>query len=255
MTFCLGLKSAEGLLAIADTRITSGSMEVSSAPKIAVREFSGGSLFVLTSGLRSLRDKALTYFDAEGSNGASPPTRAYEAVNSLAQQMRRARAEDSEWLRESNLVFDLNCIVGGSLANDARSGLFHLYPEGNWVEVEAATPYVIIGDSRYGKPILSHLWSFEMSLEKGLRAGLLAFAETRSSTSNVDYPADVVLLRDSDGEVAEMRIPEEDGAAFEEKWRQALGDAAGRLSPFVSRLYARLAGERSGLDWQEKLTR
>ena len=62
MTFCLGMKCKEGLLAIADTRITSGS-EKSFAKKISVHQYSNHSMFILTSGLRSLRDKAITYFE------------------------------------------------------------------------------------------------------------------------------------------------------------------------------------------------
>ena len=243
MTFCLGLKSADGLLALADTRITNAAMEISSAPKIAMHDFDGCPLFVLTSGLRSLRDKVITYFAAEAAEADNHPLHAYEAVNSLARQMRRVRTEDSEWLRESGLVFDLHCIVGGRLRNDARSQMFQLYPEGNWVEVNAATPYVIIGDSRYGKPVLSHLWSFGRSLEDGLRAALLAFAETKSSASNVDYPIDVVLLRDGSGQLDEIRISEQDGAPLEDEWRRALIDAADRVSPLANRFFARLTAD------------
>ncbi len=62
MTFCLGMKCEEGLLAIAGTRITSGT-ETSVARKIAVHQGDEHCLFILTSGLRSIRDKALTYFE------------------------------------------------------------------------------------------------------------------------------------------------------------------------------------------------
>ena len=169
MTFCLGIKSADGLLAIADTRITSGT-EISRAPKIAVHDIGGYPIFVLTSGLRSLRDKVITYFAGQMSGEADGPARTYEATNTLARQIRRVRTEDSEWLRESGLAFDLHCIVGGRLAEDKRPQMFLVFPEGNWVEVNAATPYAIIGDSRYGKPILDHLWSFEHPIADGLRA-------------------------------------------------------------------------------------
>ena len=238
MTFCIGLKSADGLVALADTRITNVSMEVSTAPKISMYDFDGRPLFVLTSGLRSLRDKVLTYFAAEAPD--SGHVHAYEAVNALAEQMRRVRSEDAGWLRESGLTFDLNCIVGGRLAEDARSQMFQLYPEGNWVEVNAATPYVIIGDSRYGKPALAHLWSYGHTLEEGLRAALVAFTETRGSAANVDYPVDVIMLCDADGQLDEMRVSEQDGAALEAEWRRALLAAADGLAPAVHRLYARL---------------
>ncbi len=242
MTFCLGIKSADGLLAIADTRITSGT-EISRAPKIAVHDIGGYPLFVLTSGLRSLRDKVITYFAQQMSGEAEEATRAYEATNTLARQIRRVRTEDREWLRESGLVFDLHCIVGGRLAEDKRPQMFLVFPEGNWVEVNAATPYAIIGDSRYGKPILDHLWSFEHSLADGLRAGLLAFVETKSSASNVDYPIDVVLLRDGCEQIDEIRIWQQDGAPIEEEWRKALNAAASKVSPLTDRLFVRLAAD------------
>src|SRR3990172_10899087 len=63
MTFGLGIRVQEGLLAIADTRITSGT-EVTQARKIRVYEHDDHAFFILASGLRSVRDKALTYFDA-----------------------------------------------------------------------------------------------------------------------------------------------------------------------------------------------
>ena len=62
MTYCLGVKVKEGLLAIADTRITSGT-ETTSAKKLSVHESGKNKLFLMTSGLRSIRDKAVTYFD------------------------------------------------------------------------------------------------------------------------------------------------------------------------------------------------
>ncbi len=242
MTFCLGIKSADGLLAIADTRITSGT-EISSVPKIAVHDIGGYPIFVLTSGLRSLRDKVITYFNEEASGGTNALLHTYEAVNALARQMRRVHAEDGEWLRDSGLFFDLHCIVGGRLAEDKRPQMFQVYPAGNWVEVNAATPYVIIGNDRYGKPILDHLWRFEHPLADGLRAGLLAFAETKASASDIDYPIDVILLRDGSEQVDEMRIWQQDGAPIEEEWRKALNAAAARVSPLTDRLFARLAAD------------
>ena len=94
MTFCLGIKCESGLVAIADTRITSGS-EVSTAKKIAVHQGERHAMFVLTSGLRSVRDKAITYFEERLQNGANL-ARAYEAVNALAEEIRRVHDEDND---------------------------------------------------------------------------------------------------------------------------------------------------------------
>ena len=62
------------------------------------------------------------------------------------------------------------------------------------MEVSAGTPYVIIGESRYGKPLLDRVWRYESSLADALRDGLLAFDATRTSAAGVDYPTDVPPL-------------------------------------------------------------
>ena len=214
MTFCLGLKCADGLLALADTRLTSGT-EISQAPKIAIHDIDGHPLFILTSGLRSLRDKAITYFANDVSDPGYHLTRTYEATNALARQLRQVRIEDSQWLSNSGLQFDLHCIVGGRLENDSRPQMFLVFPEGNWVEVNAATPYAIIGDNRYAKPILDQIWKFEKTLDEALLAGLLAFTQTKASASNVDFPLDVVLLDNNGTEIDEVRVTAQEGTELE----------------------------------------
>ncbi len=164
MTFCLGMKSESGLLAIADTHITSGS-EVSFAKKVSVHQGAAHSLFIMTSGLRSARDKALTYFDERLETAETGLTRLNRVANALAEEIRRVSTEDQEWLARSGLSFDLHAILGGQMADDAEPHMFLIYPEGNWIEVTGNTPYVIIGKSSYGKPLLDRAWRFEGSLD------------------------------------------------------------------------------------------
>ncbi|GJM30467.1 MAG: hypothetical protein DHS20C17_31020 [Cyclobacteriaceae bacterium] len=61
MTYCLGILSKEGIIGLADTRITSGS-DTTTAKKIYTVQRPKHTFFIMTSGLRSVRDKAITYF-------------------------------------------------------------------------------------------------------------------------------------------------------------------------------------------------
>ena len=63
------------------------------------------------------------------------------------------------------------------------------------MEVGAGTPYIIIGDGRYGKALLDRVWRHDRPLSEALTAGLFSFDATRISTSDVDPPVDVVLYR------------------------------------------------------------
>ena len=240
MTFCLGMKCREGLLAIADTRITSGT-ELSIAKKISIHQYEQHSMFILTSGLRSIRDKAITYFK-ERLRNEQDLDRMYKAANALSEEIRRVRTEDKDWLADSGLFFDLHCIFGGQLAGDQDAHLYLIYPEGNWVEVRSGTPYVIIGESRYGKPTLDRVWSHDRGLGDALRVGLLAFDATKTSASDVDYPVDVVAYRPDTFELKEQRFTGEDLEPVRRYWQRAIEEAVQSAWPVVKPLFVRLDG-------------
>ena len=239
MTFCLGMRCEEGLLAIADTRITSGT-EVSEAKKISIHQYDQHSMFILTSGLRSIRDKAVTYFEERLLRSQVPLNRMYEAANALAEEIRRVRTEDKAWLVDGGLAFDLHCLFGGQLAGDDEARLYLIYPEGNWVEVRAATPYAIIGESRYGKPILDRVWQHTDTLEEALQVGMLAFDATRTSASDVDAPVDTVLYRKGAFELREHRYGRDDLEPLRRTWQEAIEAGVTATRPAAEQLFAKL---------------
>lgn len=235
MTFCLGIKCREGLVAIADTRITSGS-EVSTAKKIAVHESDGHSMFVLTSGLRSVRDKALTYFDERLRQNGSHLARSYQAVNALAEEMRRVYDEDNDWLIKAGLHFDLHCIVGSQLSEDEAPHLYLLYPQGNWVEVSRGTPYLIIGETRFGKPILDRALRYEASLERALRLGILSFNSTEASSADVGPPMDALVYPNDAFAVNECRFNADVLDPIGQLWQHAIENAVEQAAAPVAPL-------------------
>lgn len=240
MTFCLGMKSRFGLVAIADMRITSGS-EVSFAKKISTHGGASHSLFIMTSGLRSARDKALTYFDERLALAETGLTRLHLMANALAEDIRRVRIEDEQWLLRSGLAFDLHTILGGQMADDLLPRMFLIYPEGNWVEVTEATPYVLIGDSRYGKPLLDRAWRFGGTLEDALTIGLLAFDATQASAANVGPPLDTVLYRDTDFVMREHRFSSDALKPLSAQWSDWIARGITEATPIAAPLFAALA--------------
>ncbi len=238
MTFCLGMRCTDGLLAIGDTRITSGT-EMSSARKITIHQYDQHSVFIMTSGLRSIRDKAITYFEERLKNEQGLD-RMYKAANALSEEIRRVRLEDIDWLQQGGLNFDLHCIFGGQLSGDDTHHMYLIYPEGNWVEVRSGTPYVIIGESRYGKPVLDRTWSYDRGLDDALRIGLLAFDATHTSASDVDYPVDVVMYQAGSFELQEQRLTGEDMAPLSQFWQAAIQRAVDESAPTTRDLFERI---------------
>ena len=228
MTFCLGIKVKEGLVGLADTRVTSGS-ECITARKVNVYHYDNSGLFLMTSGLRSVRDKALTYFDELIEERDQPFDRLFKAVNVFAEQIRRVAAEDRKALEDSGLHFNIHVLIGGQLANDQEHKLYLIYPQGNWVEVGKGTPYYIIGASGYGKPVLDRALKYEDSMRYALKVGCLAFDSTRISAADVDFPVDVVLYSPEKRKIVEYRYNKEDLLEVSAWWQDRLRSGVQQL--------------------------
>ncbi|HBH27999.1 MAG: hypothetical protein N839_0015560 [Desulfofustis sp. PB-SRB1] len=241
MTFCLGVSVEEGLVGIADTRITSGN-EVITARKIKTLAVAGGSFFVMTSGLRSVRDKTLTYFEEDiEDNLLDECDRLYQVVNDFSEKIRKVSKEDKPSLVESGLNFDIHALVGGKFKGDNSHKLYLVYPQGNWVEISRNTPYYIIGERGYGKPVLDRTLVYTDSLLFALKVGCLAFDSTRISASDVDFPIDVVLFFGRNGEFVEHRYEYADLQDIYNWWQDRLRSSVLDLpSEWIENIAAKL---------------
>jgi putative proteasome-type protease len=241
MTFCLGMRVHDGIVGIADTRVTSGS-ECITARKVSIYQGDGWSMFMMTAGLRSVRDKAITYFDEIMEDSDQPPEgRLFKMANVFAQQVRRVAAEDQESLEKSGLHFNIHALVGGQLAGDAEHKLYMIYPQGNWVEIAEGTPYHIIGATGYGKPVLDRTLKYEDSLQFALKVGTLAFDSTRISAADVDFPIDIVLYVKNSYKMISQRFEKNDLMENSNLWEERLRKSVRELSldwarPLLERL-------------------
>src|SRR5258705_4951310 len=118
MTFCVGIAVEDGLVGISDTRMLSGH-ESLVAKKVASYQGPGFSFFVMSSGLRSLRDKVLLYFEEAFARDTLGRDRLYKAVNLYAAQVRRVALEDGPTLHAADFRFNIHSLVGGQMAGDS----------------------------------------------------------------------------------------------------------------------------------------
>ncbi len=227
MTYCLGIKVNDGLIAIADTRITSGT-DTTVKKKIFVWQKDGCSLFIMTSGLRSVRDKAILYFKEVLEKEEF--THLYKAVNAFGEQVRKVADEDLVSIVKGGFKFDLNTIIGGQLSADDDHKLFLLYPEGNWVELGQGAPFVIIGNSALGKPILNRTLNENSDMKTALKTGFLSFDSTRVSSNNVDFPIDIVLYKKGSFHLIEQRFEKKDLEYISAQWADELKKSLEKIS-------------------------
>jgi putative proteasome-type protease len=240
MTFCLGIAVEDGLVGIADTRILSGH-ESLTGKKVATYEGPGFSFFIMTSGLRSLRDKVLLCFEEVFVKQTEARTRLFKVVNLYSSQVRRVEVDDGKALREADFRFNIHTLIGGQMAGDTQHRLFLIYPEGNWVEIGPDTPYQIIGNSGFGKPILERSLAYKDPLFYAFKLGILAFDATRLCAADVDFPIDLLLYTRGTFEMVEHRYQREDLQHISNWWQQRMRSAVAELpSEWIEKVYGKL---------------
>ncbi len=228
MTYCLGIRLKAGLVALCDTRITSGN-ETTIAKKYKIYQNGTQSIFLMTSGLRSVRDKTLTYFSEVLNEKLDEYEKLYQVVNVLGDQIKRVAAEDKKMLAEGGMDFNINAIVGGQLSGDTEHKLYLVYPQGNWIQIGKGTPFTIIGNSGYGTPVLRRTVDFDSSIRFALKTGFLSFDSTRVSANDVGFPLDVMVYLKDSHEIKIKRFYEKDLHAISNLWGEKLTQAVSEV--------------------------
>lgn len=104
-----------------------------------------------------------------------------------------------------------------------------LYPQGNWVEVSEGTPYYVIGESSYGKPLLDRALRYDTDMLTALKIGFLAFDATQKAANDVNFPLDAVLYRANGFRMAQHRFEQAAFTPAAAQWHKLLLDGIARL--------------------------
>lgn len=230
----------DGLVGIADTRVLAG-RDATTAKKVATYQGPGFSFFIMNSGLRSLRDKVLLHFEEAFVRQTTVRERLFKVVNMYGTQVRRVAQEDSQALKEGDLTFNIFSLIGGQMMGDSIHRLFLVYPEGNWIEIGEDTPYQIIGNSGFGKPILERSLTHADALRYAFKLGILAFDATRLCAADVDFPIDVLIYTRGSYEIVEHRYKRDELAQISRWWQERMRRAVDELpSEWVDSAFGRL---------------
>ncbi len=230
MTFCVAIKSKTGVVALSDTRISSG-LGVSTSKKIQTFQDGSNSFFIMSSGLRSIRDKVIHLFEDDLPN--QKPDKLYKVANLVGKAVKQVRTEDLEPLLQSKFFFDAHFIIGGQCSKDSRSSIFLIFPEGNWVEASNESPYTVIGNTGFGKSILRRLLHEEITFDLAIKVAFLSFDATFKNASDVDFPIDFALYKNGTFEIQELRKTENELKETAVQWNKMLVDAANDLPEFL----------------------
>ena len=201
MTYCVGIRVRDGFAIMADTRTNAGVDNISTYRKLRVFGDDGKRLIaVASSGSLSTTQTAL---ERAKLGMLMPDTGEVESLDTAPSIHRAAyllghsirfTKDEMEGLKQDDVSFETTLLVGGSVGNEPTR-LFLVYSAGNFIECEPETPYLQIGETKYGKPILDRALSYDTDLYEAVKIGLISFSSTMRSNLAVGLPIDMITAR------------------------------------------------------------
>ena len=235
MTYCCGILVREGLVMIADTRTNAGLDNVSTFRKLHVFRQPGerimaiassGNLSISQSVVSLLKEGAENKLTGEIETLMNAPTM-FQAAQRIGRVVRDLNAEEGTVLESADVRFDVSFLFGGQIKGE-KLRLFMVYSAGNFIECTIDTPYLQIGEHKYGKPVLDRAITYETDLYDALKLALISMDSTMRSNLGVGMPIDIVVARPDvcDAEVSYRIEPGEPYFhSLREHWSEALREA------------------------------
>ncbi len=231
MTYCLGIMTKEGLILASDSRTNAGSDDVSVYPKMHSFVQPGERVFILlSSGSLSLSQSVVTLLrrDFEKGVGLAAAANMYDAARAVGEQVRAVSEIDRRALERDGYRYNIHFILGGQIRGE-RHGLYLVYPQGNPQAAEEESPYLQIGECKYGRPILDRGIRYsQTSLVEAAKYALISIDSTMRSNVTVGPPIDLALYNTNDFEITRRRrfvADDPELRTVRARWEQALRGA------------------------------
>lgn len=207
MTYCLGIKTPEGLVLASDSRSNAGLDQVNVCRKMHFLVRPGERAFILlTSGGLSLSQSVVTRLrrDFDRGAGLAGVSSFYDAARCVGDMVREVADKDRDALERDNIPFNLNLILGGQIQGE-QPDLYLIYPQGNPLRVTEDCPFLQIGENKYGRPILDRAVREETTLQEAAKYALISLDSTMRSNMMVGPPIDLLVYRNDDLNIKQHR--------------------------------------------------
>jgi putative proteasome-type protease len=232
MTYCCGILVRDGLVMIADTRTNAGLDNVSTFRKLHVFGVPGKRIMALASSGNLSVSQSVVSTLTEGIENPetkeldtllNAPTM-FQAAQRIGQAIRQVNKLEGPALEAADVKFDVSFLFAGQIKGE-KMRLFMVYGAGNFIECTVDTPYLQIGEHKYGKPVLDRAITYGSDLYDALKIGLVSVDSTMRSNLSVGLPIDIIIAR-RDALVAELNYRIEPGEPYfhdlRERWSAAL---------------------------------
>jgi putative proteasome-type protease len=231
MTYCVGIMTRQGLVMASDSRTNAGYDQVNVCRKMHTFVKPGDRVFViLTSGGLSITQSVITLLrsDFDQGQGLAKASCLYDAARVIGEMVRRISDLDRAALERDEYRFNIHLLLGGQIGNEP-SNLYLVYPQGNPLCATEDSPYLQIGECKYGRPILDRGVRYDVtSLEEASKYALISLDSTMRSNITVGPPIDLLVYGTGELRISRYRrfaAQDPDLRDIHMRWEHALRKA------------------------------
>jgi putative proteasome-type protease len=233
MSYCLAIAVDEGLVFASDSRTNAGPDQVATYGKMHTFTVPGQRLLVLLSAgnlattqavvARVRRDMA----SADAQVSLASVLGLDEAAEYLGNLLHDQEAKHEKAVAKAGFSAEASFLIGGQIAGEAPR-IFLVYPQGNYITSSEQTPFLQIGEIKYGKAILDRIIHPATTLVDAAKCALVSIDSTMRSNATVGPPVEILCYeRDAFAPGRYVSLAEDDAYLLEVKrtWNQKLTEA------------------------------
>ncbi len=237
MSYCLGILTRYGIVLASDSRTNAGIDQINTCRKMHTINVPGERTFViLASGSLSLTQSVITLTQQQfqRGEGLAVVSNFYEAARCIGEHIRVIDNLDREFLEKDNIAFSVSFIIGGQIKGEPPQ-LYLIYAQGNPLQSTPDSPYLQIGEIKYGKPILDRGIRYDAtSLDEAAMCALISLDSTMKSNKSVGPPIDLLIYKNDEFDILHHHrfdVNDPQLMAIRSMWEQKLKQAIRELPP------------------------
>ena len=207
MTYCIGIKTKDGIVVASDSRTNAGLDNVNIYSKMFTYDVGDRSIIIVTSG--NLGTSQAVYKSIENDlNDTSGVMNlnTCKSFDQIASYIGSLNTEHSspKGINTDTVLLGSTFIVGGQIKGQPLE-LYLIYPQGNYIKPADSKPYLVIGEVKYGKPILDRVIKPDVSVGDASRCAMISMDSTLKSDLTVGPPIDFAVYKKDELKIASKK--------------------------------------------------
>ncbi len=207
MTYCVGIKTNEGVVLASDSRTNAGLDNVNIYSKMLTYDVGDRTIVVVTSGNLATSQAVYKSLEKDIKNkDGSLSLNTCKDFEQIASYIGKLNVKHSSpnGVNTDSLVLGSTFIIGGQIKGQPLE-LYMVYPQGNYIRPADSKPYLVIGEVKYGKPILDRVITPSVSIGDASRCALISMDSTLKSDLTVGPPIDIAVYKKDEKKISYLK--------------------------------------------------